>query len=114
MRRFRQSTVNLFSLQKIANYLEPIIRKEMKWDSVDCRALTKRSTHVMDPIFHVHALARGHRSANERVKFVLVLSVELSDASVDLYSQVLNKFNALAPIELRLASEAQAQVNVEP
>lgn len=91
---------------------EDELRKEMKWDSIDKRLVTKKINSVSNPIFHVHALARGHRQATDKVKFTIVLSVELSDPSIDLYSQVISKFDALAPVELRLAAEAQAQVNV--
>jgi len=92
---------------------EEDLRKEMKWDSVDCRLLNKRVTSISNPVFHVHALARGQRNAADKIKFAIVLSVELSDTAVDLYSQIINKFDALAPVQMRLTAETEVQVNVE-
>ncbi|HYD93629.1 MAG TPA: S8 family peptidase [Candidatus Paceibacterota bacterium] len=92
---------------------EEDLRKEMKWDSVDCRLVNKRTSGVSNPVFHVHALARGQRNITEKIKFAIILSVELSDKSIDLYSQVVNKFDALLPVQMRLTAEAEAQVKVE-
>lgn len=89
---------------------EEELRKEMKWDSVDSRTVGKRIVNVKNPIFHVHALSRGHRHVTKKVKFAIILSVELSNTAVDLYSQVVSRFNALVPVELRLSLETQATV----
>lgn len=90
---------------------EDELRADMKWDSVDTRNLNKMVSSVTDPIFHIHALSRGRRYANRKIRFAVIMTVEPTDETVDLYSKVIAKFDALVPIKLNL--EVTSQVNIE-
>lgn len=91
---------------------ESELRANLKWDSLDTRSMTKKANGVSSPIFHIHALGRGSRSVDKKVKFALVLTVTAPKAKIDLYSRILNVYNALIPI--RLKSVLDIDINVEP
>jgi hypothetical protein len=76
------------------------LRKELKWDTVDTRTIPKMAKSLKSPMFHVHAIGRGHRNAGEKVKFAIVLTVEATGTTVDLYSQIVANYPALLPIKM--------------
>jgi hypothetical protein len=81
----------------------------MKWDTVDCRTETKLTDMVYNPTFQVHALNRGNRIATRKQKFALIVSVEMTEKSIDLYSQIVAKYPALVPINLNVQVPIQVQ-----
>lgn len=90
---------------------ESELRTNLKWDSLDTRSMTKKANGVSSPIFHIHALGRGNRSGDKKVKFALILTVTAPKAKIDLYSRILNVYNALIPI--RLKSVVDIDINLE-
>ena len=60
----------------------------------------KQTNGIRNPSFHIHALGRGSRLEDLKVKFALILTVTSPKSDVDLYSSILSKFPALLPIEL--------------
>lgn len=88
---------------------EEDLRADMKWDTVDCRDETKNADGIFDPVFYVHALTRGSRFIGRKIKFALIVSIEVSDVNTDLYSQIVNKYDLLVPIDLKI----QTQVHVK-
>lgn len=91
---------------------ESELRTDLKWDSLDTRLMTKKAKSVYSPTFHVHALGRGNRSENKKVKFGLILTVIAPKAKIDLYNRILNVYNALIPIQLK--SVVDIDVIIEP
>lgn len=91
---------------------ESELRANLKWDSLDTRSVTKRTQGVYSPIFHIHALGRGSRVNSKKVKFALILTVIAPKAKIDLYSRILNVYNALIPIQLK--SVVDIDVIIEP
>lgn len=91
---------------------ESELRANLKWDSLDTRSMTKKANSVSSPIFHIHALGRGSRTEGKKVKFALILTVTAPKAKIDLYSRILNIYNALIPIQLK--SVVDIDVNIEP
>jgi subtilisin family serine protease len=79
---------------------EEDLRLDLKWDSMDTREVSKRAISLNNPKFHLHAMGRGSRVNQSKVRFSLVLSLEAPAATVDLYSKVLAKYNALVPLTL--------------
>lgn len=88
------------------------LRKELKWDTVDVREVPKLAKSMKDPVFQVHAIGRGHRSAGEKVKFVITLTIEANAATIDLYSGIVANYPALLPIELVIPVSVSASVSV--
>jgi subtilisin family serine protease len=89
---------------------EDELRADLKWDSLDTRVIRKKAVGVKDPIFHIHAISRGNRVNQSKVKFALILTVHAPDAKVDLYSRVLNRFSALVPLTLNAQSTVPVTV----
>ncbi|MES2006319.1 MAG: S8 family peptidase [Bacteroidota bacterium] len=87
------------------------LRKELKWDTVDVRVVPKLAKSIKDPIFQVHAIGRGHRSAGEKVKFVITLTVEAKAATIDLYGGIVANYPALLPIEMVVPVPVLASVS---
>lgn len=90
---------------------EEELRSDMKWDTVECRTDGKLTESISNPMFHIHALSRGTRYIGKKIKFALVVSVELSDKSVDLYSKIVSKYDLLVPINLQIQTQAQVKVD---
>ncbi len=91
---------------------ESELRTDLKWDSLDTRLISKKAKSVYSPTFHVHALGRGNRSENKKVKFALILTVTAPKAKIDIYNRILNVYNALIPIQLK--SIVDIDVTIEP
>ncbi|GAB2987497.1 hypothetical protein GCM10027049_29290 [Mucilaginibacter puniceus] len=89
---------------------EADLKKELKWDSVDGRRLNKMAAGINTPSLYVHAIARGHRYENEKIKFAITLTVEASSAPYDIYSKVISEYPALVPIKIK--SEAIVSITV--
>ena len=90
---------------------EAELRDDLKWDSLDTREFKKMAKGINEPSFHIHALGRGNRSSKKKVKFALIFSVKTPKAEVDIYANILNKYNALIPIQMKLETEVNIQTN---
>ena len=106
---WKQSTFPQSDSSKSTYRTEEELRADFKWDSVESRYITKQASGVRNPLFHVHALGRGSRVANGKVKFAIILTVEAPGATVDLYSRVLNRFSALVPLSMTVRASASAR-----
>jgi hypothetical protein len=85
------------------------LRKELKWDTIDSREVPKMAKTLKDPIFQVHALSRGHRNANAKVKFAIVLTIEALAADLDLYDTIVQSYPLLMPVKI----DVPVGVNIE-
>lgn len=90
---------------------ESELKADLKWDSLDTRSITKRTDGVSAPVFHIHALGRGNRTVGKKVKFAMVLTVTAPKVKIDLYSRILNVYNALIPIQIK--SVIDIDINLE-
>lgn len=90
---------------------EQELRSDLKWDSLDTREITKLAKGIDDPVFHVHALGRGSRASGSKVKFALVLTVSTTQTEVDLYSKILQKYSALAAVQMKSIVDVRQNVN---
>ncbi|MEY2640857.1 MAG: hypothetical protein RL150_250 [Candidatus Parcubacteria bacterium] len=88
---------------------EDELRADLKWDSVDTRTLGKKIENIDNPFFHIHAFERGTRYKNRKIRFAVVLTVESSEESIDVYSKIVNKYDALVPIKIRVESEVRVE-----
>ncbi len=90
---------------------EEELRLDLKWDSLDTREVSKRASNLYKPKFHLHALGRGSRGS-QKVKFALIVTVEAPSATIDLYAQVINKYNALVPLKLNIEVPVAVKVSL--
>ena len=90
---------------------EAELRDDLKWDSLDTREFKKMAKGINEPSFHIHALGRGNRSSKKKVKFALIFTVTTPKAEVDIYANILNKYSALIPIQMRIETEVNIQTN---
>jgi hypothetical protein len=79
---------------------EEELKADLKWDSIDTRIISKKTSSIADPVFHLHALGRGNNQP--KVKFALILTVEAPKAEIDLYSKIINQYSALTPLNINL------------
>ncbi len=82
--------------------------EELKWDTIDYRNRTKMATGVKEPMFHLHALTRGGKKHN--VKYAMVLTVIAPEAEIDIYSKILQNYDALVPVKLTLDSDVPISI----
>jgi Subtilase family len=85
------------------------LRKELKWDTIDTRVVPKMAKSLKNPIFQVHALGRGHRNANAKVKFAIVLTIEATAAEIDLYDTIVQYYPLLLPVNIDIPVEVKIQ-----
>jgi len=90
---------------------EDELRADLKWDSVDTRTLGKKIENIDNPFFHIHAFERGTRYKNRKIRFAVILTVESSDESIDVYSKIVNKYDALVPIKIDVQAEVRIAAN---
>lgn len=90
---------------------EEDLKADLKWDSLDTRTLNKNAVSVEAPAFHVHSLGRGSRLGEAKVKFALVLTVTAPKAEIDLYSNILNSYPALLPLQLKALNEIEVIID---
>lgn len=83
------------------------IRNDLKWDSVDTRYVSKLARSLKSPMFHVHALARGHRRESAKVRFALVLTITAEKAEFDIYSRVVARYTQLLPIKMNIQTNVR-------
>lgn len=88
---------------------EGVLKSDMKWDSIDHRSKGKMVGKVSDPLFHIHAFERGKRYKNRKIRFAVILTAESSDESIDVYSKIINKYNALVPIKIDVKTDVRIQ-----
>jgi hypothetical protein len=88
---------------------EDDLRADMKWDSVDTRTLGKKVESMDNPFFHIHAFERGKRYKNTKIRFAVILTLESSDATIDVYSKIVNKYDALVPIKIDIENEVRVE-----
>lgn len=92
---------------------ESELKEDLKWDSLDTREVSKYSKNIDEPVFHVHALGRGNRNGVDKVKFAMVLTVSTPKAQVDLYSNILNKYSALIPLQISAEAQVETVVGID-
>ncbi len=77
---------------------------DLKWDTIDLREVQKMTNSIYDPRFQVHAIGRGKRNNDSKVKFAIALTVEILDETIDtdIYQKIRNKYDALLPINMEI------------
>lgn len=86
---------------------EDELRADLKWDSIDTRTLGKKIENIDNPFFHIHAFERGNRYKNRKIRFAVILTVESSEEEIDVYSKIINKYDALVPIKIDINTEVR-------
>lgn len=84
------------------------LRKELKWDTIDARTVPKLAKSIEFPSFQVHAIGRGSRTSFSKIKFAIVLTIDVPSFE-NFYDEIVDRYHALLPIELELDNE----LNVE-
>ena len=77
------------------------LREGLKWDTVEVHSVRKLCTSIYQPALYVEAKTRGSRMAEEKVHFAIALTVTTSSTEVDLYSEILQRFPALVPMQVQ-------------
>lgn len=81
---------------------------EYKWEPIVRRSVTKRLDSLNDPFLTLHAIPRN--GASERFDYAAIVTISVPGCSGDIYSSVLQQFQALQPIRLR--SEAELRITI--
>ncbi len=98
---FKQSQLPITEGGLPSNASENELREGLKWDSVDVHNVRKLCKSVFEPALYVEAKTRGRRTAEEKIRFAIVLTVTTSSTEVDLYSEILERFPALVPMQIQ-------------
>ncbi len=90
---------------------EQDLKADLKWDSLDTRSITKNIDGVKNPMFVIHALERGKRNVNAKVRYALVLTLSTTSKEVDIYTKVRARYSELVPIKLDLENRISVSQN---
>lgn len=83
-------------------------RMDCKWESIVRRTKSKLARNVDSPMMTLHAI--GRNGANERFDYVVLVTLRAPKFTGDLYTEIRQKFPALAPIRLRTEAETRIQI----
>ncbi len=86
------------------------LRKELRWDTVDTRTTKKMTASLKDPTFQIHAFDRGHRTSDEKIKFAVILSIDVTGQTTNLYDSIIAQYDALIPVTLQINNTVQVSV----
>lgn len=81
---------------------------DCKWEAIVRREVSMRSTGIDSPFLTLHAI--GRNEARDRFDYVVVVTIRAKNFAGDLYTEVRNRFPALAPIRLRTEAEIRVQI----
>lgn len=90
---------------------EQDLKADLKWDSLDTRSITKNIGGVKNPMFVVHALERGKRNVNAKVRYALILTLSTTSKEIDIYTKVRARYSELVPIKLDLENRISVSQN---
>ncbi len=81
-------------------------QQDLKWDTVVKREKGGRLSKVCDPFLVLHAMGRNeHEPDMDPLHYAVAATIDVSSYRGDLYNDILNRFNALTPIEVRAVNE---------
>jgi hypothetical protein len=85
--------------------------ENFKWDTVVKRMKRGFLRTICDPFLVLHAMGRNeHEPDADPVHYSVAVTIELSTYQADLHQDILNKYQALLPIEVRAVNELFVQV----
>ena len=73
---------------------------ELKWDTVIHKYVSMRSSSLFDPSLTLHAIGRNGFETHP-IKYYVVITIEAPRYQGNLYNNILQTYQALAPVQLR-------------
>lgn len=83
-------------------------RDDLKWDTVAKRSKTFRANSLKNPFLTFHAIER--ETDKTRIRYSVAVTIEALGYQGDLYSEILNEYQVLQPINVRLEQEIRASI----
>lgn len=81
---------------------------DCKWEPIVRREVSMRSTGIDAPFLTLHAISRN--DILDRFDYVVIVTIRSKNYSGDLYTEIRNRFPALAPIRLRTEAEIRVRI----
>lgn len=81
---------------------------DCKWDSIVRREIRMQASGIDSPFLTLHAM--GRNDVRDRFDYVVVVTIRAESFKGDLYTEIRNRFPALAPIRLRTEAEIRVQI----
>jgi hypothetical protein len=81
---------------------------DCKWEPLVRRSLRLKGKNLREPFLVLHAISR-HR-VSERFEYAAHVTVEAPKFDGDLYTEIRQRYPALAPIRLRTEAEIRVQI----
>ncbi|KGM95821.1 hypothetical protein Z968_08220 [Clostridium novyi A str. 4552] len=83
-------------------------RLDYKWDTISRKAKGKKIDGVNDPFLIISALSRDEGDLM-KVRFSVAITVEMKKYKGNMYADILNKYDVLAPIQIEQEIEQEIQ-----
>lgn len=87
-------------------------RLDFKWDTISRKSKGKNIENVVDPFLIISALSREDGDV-KKIKFSVAITVEIKKYNGNMYKDVLNKYEVLAPIKIKQSINIEDEIQDE-
>jgi hypothetical protein len=92
------------------NFAEADLRNsDFKWDTIIRKDVRMRCKSLMNPFLSLHAIGRDEFE-HEKIKYFVVISIDIPKYKGSLYDQILQTYNNLTPIKIQNVNRIMTRV----
>lgn len=83
---------------------------DFKWDTIIRKEVRMRCGSLLNPFISLHAIGRDEYE-HERIKYYVVITIDVPNYNGSLYDQILQTYNNLTPIQIQNVNRVMARID---
>lgn len=83
---------------------------DFKWDTIIRKDVRMRCSSLLNPFISLHAIGRDEYE-HEKIKYFVVITVDIPNFKGSLYDQILQTYDNLLPIQIQNVNRIMTQIN---
>lgn len=83
---------------------------DFKWDTITRKNIRMRCSSLLNPFISLHAIGRDEYE-HEKIKYFVVITLDVPKFDGSLYDQILQTYNNLVPIQIQNTNRIMTQIN---
>ena len=83
---------------------------DFKWDTIIRKDIRMRCSSLLNPFISLHAIGRDEYE-HERIKYYVVITIDIPKYNGSLYDQILQTYNNLTPIQIQNVNRIMARID---
>lgn len=84
--------------------------RDFKWDTIIRKEVRMRCSSLLNPFISLHAIGRDEYE-HERIKYYVVITIDVPRYNGSLYDQVLQTYNNLTPIRIQNVNRIMSRID---